>query len=215
MVHFKAVRLFFRSHKQETSGIIRPEHTTVLIFNDLHILRNGIILTWKEYLKNILARFLFSILEVCFPVSYLLEISGSVAILFIFYMFSFFISLIIFLSLFLCQKMTCQPPVQAITCPSPFLAYLSIKRSIASEAASRVEIIAQKIKLRNPLGSEGHWRVRREESGVTAAVILDGAIYKMCSKCYFQSSYRDGNKSACENLWHFLVCIHMFCTLKK
>ena len=87
---------------------------SVLIFTDLHIFKNWIILTWKKYLKNTLARFLFTILEIYFPVSYLLEISGSVAILFIFYMFSFFISMLIFLSLFLCQKMT----DTSATCPS-------------------------------------------------------------------------------------------------
>lgn len=52
-----------------------------------------------------------------FPISYLLEISGSIAILFVFYMFSFFISMVIFLRLFLCQKMTCQLPLQVTTSP--------------------------------------------------------------------------------------------------
>lgn len=110
----KLWRCFSDHMSKKTSSVIRLEHTAVLIFTNPHMFKNWIILTWKKYLKNTLARFLFSILEIYFPVSYLLEISGSVPILFIFYMFSFFISMIIFLSLFLCQKMT----DMSATCPS-------------------------------------------------------------------------------------------------
>lgn len=34
MVHSKAIGLFYRPHSKKTFGVIRPENTTVLIFNN-------------------------------------------------------------------------------------------------------------------------------------------------------------------------------------
>ena len=138
----------------------------------------------KKYLKNTLARFLFSILEICFQVSYLLEISGSVPILFIFYMFSFFISMIIFLSLFLCQKMT----DMSATCPSHNIPIASFQK-----------LLPELKSLYKKSNSGIQQNLKNQKGGIRncSPVILDGAVYKMCSKCYFQSSYGDDNKSAC------------------
>ena len=109
----------------------------------------------KKYLKNTLARFLFSILEICFQVSYLLEISGSVPILFIFYMFSFFISMIIFLSLFLCQKMT----DMSATCPSHNIPKASFQKLLPE---------LKSLYKNQTLESSRILRTRREESEIAA-----------------------------------------------